>query len=56
MNRYAIVKDGVVINTIIVNEEIPDFIYSQGDLIPDPDELSGTGMTWDGSNFINPNV
>lgn len=48
-NRYAIIENGIVINTAVANS---DFATEQGWVII-PDD-AGIGWAWDGSEFVAP--
>lgn len=50
--RYAIIKDGVVDNVIVWDEETS--YHTDGELVSLDGITAGVGWTYDGSTFIQP--
>jgi hypothetical protein len=54
--RYAIVIDGVVVNSILWDGKA-DLSLNEGELVECKDDYTGSiGSTWDGKKFTNPVV
>lgn len=60
--EYALIKDGVVANVIVADDEFVSLIADQWDhieRIDTPEEAAlgvGIGWGWDGSNFVAPEI